>query len=63
MKWVTIDKTHLNTNHIVAFYWCNGKLAITPNSANPKPVIWEDPDRELYLKLCRQQGVQPVMED
>ena len=61
MKWVTVKIMHINTNNLDAFYWYTGKLYLVFNS-DPKPVILEDPDRELYLKLCRQQGVQPVEE-
>ena len=59
MKWATVEKLHANTNNLDAFWWDEGELNLLFNS-DPKPVTFEDPDRELYLKLCRQQGVLPV---
>ena len=61
MKWVTVEIMHINTKNLDAFYWYEGELYLVFNS-DPKPVTIEDPDREHYLKLCRQQGVQPVEE-
>jgi hypothetical protein len=58
MKWATINKTHVNTNNVDAFKWEDGELVIFFNS-DEEPAKWRDPDRKLYLHLCRQQGVRP----
>lgn len=62
MKWVTVKLTHINTNNVDAFKWEDGELVVFFNS-DPEPAKWIDPDRELYLQLCRQQGVRPVEEE
>ena len=62
MKWATVKWTHINTNNVTAFKWKDGLLYVF-FIAEEEPTHWHDPDRELYLKLCRQQGVQPYGED
>lgn len=62
MKWVTVNKTHINTNNIDCFRWGMGVLHIW-FIGEKQPSEWDDPDRKLYLQLCRQQGIRPVMED
>ena len=59
MKWVTVKKIHINTNNVDGFKWEGGKLYVFFNS-DTDPAEWDDPDRDLYLKLCRQQGIRPV---
>ncbi len=61
MKWVTVGNTHINTNQLVLFFWLDGGLVLY--HANGKNVKLKDPDRELYLDLCRKQGVRPAEED
>lgn len=61
MKWVTLGNTHINTNQLTVFFWQDGDLVLY--HADGKRVRLEDTDRELYLDLCRKQGVRPVMED
>ena len=61
MKWVEIDHTHINTHHIQTFYWIKGKLLLS-FVGRESMEQWEDPNKELYLKLCRSQGVQPYEE-
>lgn len=55
MKWAEIQGTHINTNQIQVFYWDEGELRIHLQG-DMQPIIWDDPDRELYKRLCRQQG-------
>lgn len=62
MKWVIIKKTHINTNLVETFYWCDGRLIIA-FVGEDQPAVWEDPDRKLYLQLCRQQGIRPYEEE
>lgn len=58
MKWVKIEGTHINTNQIATFYWKDGRLEawFVGDAVAAK---WDDPDRELYVKLCQQIGVEP----
>lgn len=62
MKWVLINMTHVNTNNIDCFRWEDGKLYVW-FVAEKIPSEWDDPDRELYLRLCRQQGIRPYEEE
>jgi len=61
MKWVELDKTHINTDHVQGFYWRRGVLVLT--FVGRAPERWDDPKRELYLKMCRSQGVRPCEEE
>lgn len=62
MKWVEVKGTHINTNRMQTFYWKDGKLVLWL-TGDWFPLEWDDPDRELYRKLCRQQGLRPAEED
>jgi len=62
MKWAEIEGTHVNTNTVTAFYWVRGRLYVF-FIGDDEPTGWDDPDGEVYLKLCRQQGIRPAMED
>ena len=62
MKWATLNRTHVNMNTVETFYWCDGRIVIA-FVGEDQPAVWEDPDRELYLKLCRQQGILPAKGD
>lgn len=62
MKWTTIYKSHVNTNNVDCFRWEDGLLLVW-FIGSECPNKWDDPDRQLYLKLCRQQGIQPVEEN
>lgn len=61
MKWVLIKEFHINTAMIQAFYWNDFELVIALEG-RPE-LVCPDPDRELYLKLCRQQGIRPYEEE
>jgi hypothetical protein len=61
MKWVDIKGTHINTNLILSFYWGDGQLIVS-FAGDTIPTGWDDPDRELYVKLCHQMGVRPCEE-
>lgn len=58
MKWVELFGTHINVNQIQTFYWKKGTLCIFFCSCD-EPVLWDDLDRQLYIKLCHQLGVRP----
>lgn len=60
MKWAMIDRFHINTWSLQAFYWKDGELIIALEG-RPE-LVCPDHDRELYLKLCRQQGIRPYEE-
>ena len=60
MKWVNIMTTAVNTDNMDAFKWENGTLYVFFNSQE-KPDEWEDPDAQLYYKLCRAVYVVPVV--
>ena len=61
MKWVTVNRTHINTNNLDCFCWDGVTSELTLwYSGDKTPVVYQDPDRALYLKLCRQQGIAPV---
>lgn len=62
MKWVLIEKRHINMNNVDLFSWDDGVLVVY-YSGDPVPGEYMDPNRELYLKMCQSQGVQPYEED
>jgi hypothetical protein len=62
MKWVKINNAYFNTNLITSFYWALGRLYIY-FVAEGDAESYTDPNRENYLRLCRQLGVRPVEED
>ena len=62
MKWALIGKRHVNMNNVDAFMWENGILFLG-YSGDPEVAEFDDPDRELYHKLCRQQGIRPYEEE
>ena len=61
MKWIFIDRIHINTDKIQSFHWIEGRLYIR-FGANDS-VIFRDADRGKYLSLCYQLGVKPVEVD
>ena len=61
MKWVTIKKTAVNMDNVDAFKWEEGQLYVFFNSED-SPTEWEDPNADLYRKLCREMEVLPVVE-
>jgi hypothetical protein len=61
MKWVLIASRHVNTDNIDGFYWKKGVLNIY-FSDNDAVTCFNDPDRELYVKMCHQMGVRPCEE-
>ena len=62
MKWILIKDLHINTDHVQAFQWRNGRLVICL-AEEGRPITWEDPDKKLYIKMCHLLGVRPAEED
>ena len=62
MRWICIKGTHINAHRVESFYWGAGTLRIW-FAGNRTPLVWEDPDRELYVKMCHVLGVRPDEED
>lgn len=58
MKWVKIGRVHVNTDQVQLFHWVGGQLWLY-FAGKDSPTAYEDPDRDLYLRLCRTLGVQP----
>jgi hypothetical protein len=56
--WARRTEPEVNTNQLTVFFWQDGDLVLY--HADGKRVRLEDPGREFYLKLCRQQGIAPV---
>lgn len=59
MKWVQINKVHINTDKLLTFHWSTGQLwlwFVNDDSATGYP----DHNRENYLRLCQLLGVRPV---
>ena len=61
MKWVVIDRIHINIETLKSFHWIEGWLYVR-FGANDS-VGFRDPTREKYLRLCDQLGVCPVEDD
>lgn len=60
MKWVRLNGYHINTDLLTTFFWRpSGELVLYHVN---KAVSLPDPDRELYIKLCRALGVRPMEE-
>lgn len=51
MKWVTVKETHINASTINCIRWQDGRLYIW-FVGDAESTHWEDPSREVYLKLC-----------
>jgi hypothetical protein len=61
MRWVFIDRIHINTEKVQSFHWIEGRLYVR-FGANDS-VVFKDPEREKYIRLCGQLGVRPVEDD
>lgn len=61
MKWIVIDRIHINTSRVQSFHWIEGRLYVRFGSNDS--VVFKDQEREKYLKLCGQLGVTPVEVD
>ena len=59
MRWVLINRTHINTDHVLGFYWGDGVLHISYVSAPGLGKI-PDPDKALYTRLCHLLGLRPA---
>ena len=62
MKWVVVDRLHLNTDRIEGFHWMEDTLCIR-FAGNDAHIFRKDPERKKYLRLCGQLGVSPVEDD
>jgi hypothetical protein len=62
MKWVLLNKTHVNTNTVTAFRWDDGELLLW-FIGEEKPAKYRDPYLSLYLQLCHALGVRPYEEE
>lgn len=60
MRWVLIGGDHVNMDNVELFRWDDGKLKVFFNGEYMASI--EDPDKECYIKLCRQMGVRPYEE-
>lgn len=58
MKWVLLNRTHINTNLVTAFWWEEHQLIVW-FAGEPARARYRDPDRKLYVKLCHALGVRP----
>lgn len=58
-KFVTLGKAHFNVNYICGFAWSDGVLHVVGDAPSDS-VDFEDPDRDMYLYLCSELGVDPV---
>lgn len=62
MKWILIKDLHINTDHVQSFFRLGGSLVIN-FAGEERPIIWKDPDKKLYTKMCHLLGVRPAEED
>ena len=62
MKWCEILGTHINMNLVASFVWYDGKLRLWFVGDSGDGATLADPDRELYIKMCRSQGIRPYEE-
>lgn len=62
MKWILIKDLHINTDHVQTFCWWAGDLVVGL-AGESDPIVWEDPDKKLYTKMCHLLGVRPAEED
>lgn len=58
-KFVTLRKVHVNANYICDFSWSDGVLRVVSDEPSDS-VDFVDPDRDMYLYLCSELGVDPV---
>lgn len=61
MKWVEIDGAHINMGEVMLFSWRDGALHVNFYGYRGSYTI-RDPDKQLYLKMCRSQGILPAEE-
>lgn len=57
MFWLKIFRTHVNPQTLTAIKWDEGELSVW-FIGEEKPAKWDDPDKRLYLKLCRAMDFQ-----
>ena len=62
MKWVLLGKRHINTNNVSYFKWDHGTLFVYFNVSEGS-IVLPDPDKKLYRKMCKQQGIRPYEEE
>ena len=60
MKWIVIQRIHINTDRILSFHWIEGRLFI--KFGGEDSLSFRDRDRKLYSHLCHCLGVNPVEE-
>lgn len=59
MKWVNLDGIHVNMDQVMLFRWHDGGLRVS-FQGYPRSYTFCDPDKRLYLKMCRSQGLRPA---
>lgn len=66
-RWIVLDKKHINTNLIQAFWWYEEKDCGTSylyiGNGGAIPLIFEDPSRDLYRQVCSATMQNPVKEE
>ena len=57
MKWVLLNRTHVNTDLVSAFRWEDGYLLLWfVGDPVDDPAHYPDPEKKIYTKLCHQLG-------
>ena len=62
MKWVEVNRNHINTHQVQNFFWSSGSLMIVW-AGSGKSEMLPDPDKRFYHKLCRGLGLRPYEGD
>lgn len=57
MRWVRVDRIHINTYQVQSFHWIDGRLYIRYGGNDV--LTFRDPNQERYIRLCSQLGVIP----
>lgn len=61
MKWVNLAGVHVNMDQVMCFSWRDKGLMVNFYGYSGSYTI-RDPDKQLYLKMCRSQGIRPAEE-
>lgn len=63
MRWIVLDKKHINVEMIRAFCWQEDEFGygyLYVDNGGASSMVFSDPHRDLYRKLCDYAEQKPV---
>ena len=60
--WAPVKGGHLNLDHVIWFEWADGELIVCDDNLDHAS-HFDDPEGEIYKKVCTIAGVEPTMNE